>query len=387
MPSPDVSVVVCTYQMPRHLERVLASLEKQTLADRMEVVVSDDGSTDETPVVVRRFAAAAPFPVRFVTHPHRAFELARCRNEGFRAASAPIVIFLDGDCLAPPDHVQQHLARLRPGVVTNSYCIRLDEAASRQITLETVRGGQFVSLATLSQRRKLAVMHLKSVFYHLIGHRRKPTLRGGNVGICREDFLRVNGVDENFCSWGGEDDDFGWRLRAAKVRIVSILNRTRTYHLWHPPAPTKVQRHRDQHHHDYLHRPLRLVRCLHGLVHRRPEDLHVRIAGAPADLPRARQILSLLGLAARPRTGERLDLEFLFYPGAGRFTGEGDGRVLVALDESPAAAQAAQKAHLVLSPSGMLGGPKQGHIKLGDAAGFWQALGRTVVPGNLTRAA
>ena len=116
--------------MPRHLERVLASLEMQTVARQMEVVISDDGSADETPEVARRFAEGAPFPVKFITHPHRAFELARCRNEGLRAASAPLAVFLDGDCIAPPDHVEQHLRRLRRGTVADPALRRMARTAA-----------------------------------------------------------------------------------------------------------------------------------------------------------------------------------------------------------------------------------------------------------------
>lgn len=57
MDRPEVTLIVTTYQMPYHLERVLASAARQTVAQRMEVVVSDDGSTDETPQVVAEFAA------------------------------------------------------------------------------------------------------------------------------------------------------------------------------------------------------------------------------------------------------------------------------------------------------------------------------------------
>jgi glycosyltransferase involved in cell wall biosynthesis len=97
MTTPAVSLIVTTYQMPFHLERVLAAVERQTVANRMEVIVSDDGSTDETSKVVQRFAAEAKFPVKFVSLPHEGFQLARTRNEGVRHAKAPHIVFLDGD--------------------------------------------------------------------------------------------------------------------------------------------------------------------------------------------------------------------------------------------------------------------------------------------------
>src|SRR5688572_2361020 len=132
MPSePIVSLVITTYQMPRHLERVLASVAQQTIARQIEVIVANDGSTDDTEQVVRDFARRMPFPVHFVTQKHEGFRLSRCRNMGAAKASSPHLVFLDGDCLIPPDHVEQHLRSHKPGVVTNTYCVRIDEPTSK----------------------------------------------------------------------------------------------------------------------------------------------------------------------------------------------------------------------------------------------------------------
>lgn len=373
--------------MPAHLARVLASLAQQTIASRMEVVISDDGSADETPDLVARFARRVKFPVRFITHPRDGFQLARCRNDGFLATTAPHVLFLDGDCLVPSDHLQHHLAVLRPGVVTNGYCIRLDRPTSEQITLESVERGDFTRLQLTGELRKLAMMRLKSSFYNLIRHPRKPNLRGGNVGICKGDFLRVNGLDEHFRAWGGEDDDFGWRMRAAGLRIESVLHRTRTYHLWHPPSPTKVDKHHEQHHFSYLYRPFRVTRCLDGVVKRRPEDLLVRVVGQPRDVTLAHKIVRQLGLAPRPWSGQIVDLEFLVLPGSGRFTRQADCSLAIVLEESAAALRQCRGAHVVLSRDGVCGLPQQLKLKLGDAAALWTALGGNASGAQARRAA
>src|SRR4051795_1068349 len=78
------------------------------------------------------------------------------------------------------------------------------------------------------------MMHVQSIWYTMIGPPTKPSFRSGNFALARIDYERINGFDEQFIGWGCEDDDFGRRLRAAGVRAVSILNRTRVYHLWHP---------------------------------------------------------------------------------------------------------------------------------------------------------
>ncbi|MFM8805241.1 MAG: glycosyltransferase, partial [Planctomycetia bacterium] len=112
----DVALIVNTYQKPRHLALVLASIAAQEGVDgRFEVVVSDDGSTDGTAALVHEFATRARFPVRFTSRPHDGFRLARTRNAGARLTSSDYLLFLDGDCILPRDHVAAYLSRRRPG--------------------------------------------------------------------------------------------------------------------------------------------------------------------------------------------------------------------------------------------------------------------------------
>ena len=92
-----------TYQRPRSLALVLESIAQQRgVEGKFELVVTDDGSTDNTLEVVEAFRRRVNFPVKFVTHPRLGFQASRCRNEGAAATSAPYLLFLDGDCVLPP---------------------------------------------------------------------------------------------------------------------------------------------------------------------------------------------------------------------------------------------------------------------------------------------
>ena len=71
---PRVSVVVPVYNVAPYLDACLESIAQQTVAD-LEVVIVDDGSTDESPAIGERFAAADP-----------RFRLVRQANAGLGAA-------------------------------------------------------------------------------------------------------------------------------------------------------------------------------------------------------------------------------------------------------------------------------------------------------------
>ena len=193
-------------------------------------------------------------PVQFTTHPHQTFQLARCRNEGVAVSRADYLLFLDGDCLIPPDHVLQHLRRRRPGVVMAGYCCRLDRQTSEQLTVEDVRRHGYLQRASRSELQRLTRMDRKARFYNLIRHPSRPKLFGGNMGIYRQDYERVNGYDERFQGWGCEDDDLRLRLRQSGLQIRSILRWTRTYHLWHPRGETTPDAWREGWNVEYLRR-------------------------------------------------------------------------------------------------------------------------------------
>ena len=388
MTSPEISLIIPTYQQPRHLSRVLTSVAGQEHVDRrkMEVVVADDGSSGQTEEIVDRYARSVEFPIRFTTHPHDGFQLARCRNDGVRASTGDYLLLLDGDCLIPPDHVAHHLERRRSGVAMGGYCCRLDRDVSERISEPDVWSGRYLQRIPNSELRRLIKMDRKARFYSVIRHPAKPKMFGGNIGLWRADYERVNGFDEHFRGWGGEDDDLRLRLRRAGVRIQSILRWTRTYHLWHPRDRTAPARLRDGANMDYLHRPIRLTRCGSGLVRRRPEDLSVRLVGDSPHLKVALELLppglhSLSYGSRASHNGVPAEIEVLTVPGTGRFSGRADCNILLTLADSDSVAKLARKADLVLSQHAYPGVDPRCQLKSHQ---FGQAL-RMILGANLCR--
>lgn len=102
-----LSLVVCTRNRGARLPETLRALAAVRSAHAWELVLVDNGSTDETPRILRDFAAVAPVPVTLV-HERRA-GLANARNAGVAAARAPILAFTDDDCYPEPDFVDRWL--------------------------------------------------------------------------------------------------------------------------------------------------------------------------------------------------------------------------------------------------------------------------------------
>jgi glycosyltransferase involved in cell wall biosynthesis len=263
----ELSVILTTYERPAHLERSLTSLALQRdVAGRFEVIVADDGSRDNTPAIVCKFARTAEFPVKFTTHQHQGFRAALCRNDGVRASAAPYLLFADGDCIFPPDHLCQHLRARRPGIVRAGDCYRLDRAATEKLNIATIAAAEYCRWIPRRERWRMLKKRLKDPWYQLIGHRAKPKLTACNIGISRRELESVNGFDEAFVGWGCEDDDLAFRLRRLGVQIRSVLRYTSAYHMWHPTHPTRPKKWTDGANVVRLLSPDRPIRCRDGLV-------------------------------------------------------------------------------------------------------------------------
>jgi glycosyltransferase involved in cell wall biosynthesis len=345
MSSPlQISVVVSTFERPRHLRRSLLSLAAQRQVDGLfEVIVVDDGSRDETPEVVEQFRRQAPVQIKFCTHPHDGFQLARCRNSGIRAALAPYVLFTDGDCIFPPDHLRRHLDARRPGVVRAGDCIRLDEATSRRIDDEAIRSGRFLQWVDPRGRRALRRLRYKSLGYQWMRHASRPKLVGWNMAMWRDQIEEVNGFDEQFTGWGCEDDDLAHRLRASGARVATALGFTHAFHLWHAPHASTPARWADGANVSYFRRPLVLSRCLDGVRQRSLSQVSIRVV--PSD--QRRELSSALA-AMFHESAKGAEVELIVWPHRPAFVRLRPRRVLVAPQQAALPAAVLQTVDAVI---------------------------------------
>ncbi len=99
---PLVSVVVPTHNRRDLLERCLSALAAQDYSN-FEVIVIDDGSTDDTPDFLRRFADQHSGLALRTLRQERCLGANPSRNRGIRDARGEFVAFEDNDCIARPD--------------------------------------------------------------------------------------------------------------------------------------------------------------------------------------------------------------------------------------------------------------------------------------------
>ncbi len=102
---PKVSVILPTYNSGRYLGQAIESVFSQTYSD-FELIVVDDGSTDDTAEIVKRFNGR----IRYHYQPHQ--ERSVARNTGLKLASAKYVALLDSDDIWYSDRLERGVAAL-----------------------------------------------------------------------------------------------------------------------------------------------------------------------------------------------------------------------------------------------------------------------------------
>jgi glycosyltransferase involved in cell wall biosynthesis len=101
-----VDVIVTTYNRAAMLEAALRSLLHQELGDlSVDIIVVDNGSTDETRNVVDRLPVPPPLSLRYVVEREKG--VAHARNRGLRESIAEWIAFLDDDEIADPEWLQE----------------------------------------------------------------------------------------------------------------------------------------------------------------------------------------------------------------------------------------------------------------------------------------
>ena len=188
---PRVSVIVCAYNAADSIDECLTALEQLRYPD-VDVVVVDDGSTDETAAIVERHRG-----VRLIQTRHAG--LASARNVGLARAACDIVAYADADVRVDPDWLAYLVQPF----------IHSDVVAA---------GGPNIVppddpwLAQCVARAPGGPTHV------LLDDRVAEHIPGCNCAFRREALLAIGGFNPKFLR-AGDDVDVCWRLQARGWRI------------------------------------------------------------------------------------------------------------------------------------------------------------------------
>jgi glycosyltransferase involved in cell wall biosynthesis len=227
--SPSIAVIVSTYNAPEYLRRVLEGYLAQSRYPD-ELIVADDGSTEETARVVAEFARQAPFVVRHVWHEDLGFRLAEIRNRAIASATTDYLLFTDGDCLPHPRFVEDHGRMMRQGSFVTGKRMLVGRELSQSFSWQ----GGAMALSCCLKGQLSGCHHLIRLPWLVLSRQGSKGLRGCNMAVYRADLLAVNGFNERITGWGREDSELVARLFAYGLTRREAPFAAVVLHLWHP---------------------------------------------------------------------------------------------------------------------------------------------------------
>lgn len=239
----SIGVVISTYNNPRWLERTLWGYCHQTRKPD-EIVIADDGSTDETRRLIESFARS--LPIKHVWHEDRGFQKSEILNKALVTAESDYLIFTDQDCIPRADFVAVHHANARKGHFISGGYFKLTMRVSNIVTRADIDSGNVFSISWLRahgqptsfKMTKLAGKRWFATLMNFITPT-KATWNGCNSSGWREDALKVNGYNEDM-HYGGQDREFGERLTNMGIRPIQLRYSAIVAHLDHKrPYKTK----------------------------------------------------------------------------------------------------------------------------------------------------
>jgi GT2 family glycosyltransferase len=198
VPVPTIAVVIPTRDRTEYLDAALASLRAQEVNASYELVIVDDGSTDNSGAVAARWGAT------YVRHDH-ASGINAARNAGIRSTSAPVIAFVDDDVHVWPGWLAAVLAGTE----------RYQEADAFGGPIVAVFEGRTASSCG-REAPPITTLNLgrDDVDAEMVW--------GTNMAIRRRAFKRLGPFDESIQSHYGDEEDWLLGLCARGGRIMYL---------------------------------------------------------------------------------------------------------------------------------------------------------------------
>ena len=218
------SIRLSAYNNLPALKLSIETLKIQTEKD-FEIIIADDGSTDGTVEWLQQEN------IKHFSRPNEGYRLAYIWNRGADLASGDRYIFGNSDVIWGPDFVCEHLKygdKLISGLCLS---IAIDDVP--KVTVEKIHSDfDFIDSLKYGDRRQDFLDKLKRPY--LVHEKPIPPkyMYGGNWSCPSRVFKEIEGLDEGFKGWGGEDFDFARRAKNAGNEIIINTN-CKGYHLDH----------------------------------------------------------------------------------------------------------------------------------------------------------
>ncbi len=221
------SIIIPTYNRRHLLTLTLKSLCQQTLPkEDFEVIIVDDGSTDDTKEVVADFSNS--LNTKYIYQEKDGFRVAAARNKGILSSEGNICIFIDCGILLGTTGVEKNVICHRSDneKAVLGYIYGFDEYNENEKYLLDLNIDPFNVDQYFERLQNDRILDYRDDVYQEIGDDLTTwsapwsIFFTGYVSVKRDTLIRVGMFDESYTTWGCEDTDLGLSLYTNGVQIV-----------------------------------------------------------------------------------------------------------------------------------------------------------------------
>ena len=242
----NITVIVTVYNRLDYLRNIFICLMSQTVKPN-ELIIADDGSSENVLNYIGDLIPKCEFKIKHVYQKDMGFRKSRSCNNAVRESEGNYLIFLDQDAIFPNDFLEKVIQNKKRGYFSILRVIWSEFEEKEKIQDMIVRGEtyeNYLSVLDRSHFKKLKKWLIKDIYNNIrfkFGLRDRGTgLMGVGFAIHKDDYINVNGYDEEYEGWGGEDADLGYRLYTSGIKSRTFSTKLPAIHLSHTYDSTKT---------------------------------------------------------------------------------------------------------------------------------------------------
>ncbi len=238
---PAATVVISFYKNMRMLELVLASLEIQTFKN-FNLIICDDGSPENIVQSLHQKLEKLQIPSQHLWHEDLGFRKNRILNWAIHYCQAPLMIFIDQDCVLHSEFIREHVENHVEKTVLCGRRVNLTATVSQFLSPRRIKN-KFLEKNIwwllllgifMKDSNGIKGLYFKNNFLRKWANKKDRSIVGCNFSVFKSDLISVNGFDTRYEGAGfGEDSDLDYRLTLNNVKMLPACNTAVQYHIYH----------------------------------------------------------------------------------------------------------------------------------------------------------
>ncbi|MFC7348096.1 glycosyltransferase family 2 protein [Chryseobacterium zhengzhouense] len=225
-----IALLISTYNWKEALDLVLQSVQIQSVLPD-EILIADDGSSEDTKTLIGEWITKFTIPVKHFWHEDDGFRKTIILNKAIKGTEADYIIQIDGDIILSPHFIKDHMEELKKGFFLNGSRALINEANTKKLFE--------AAILDLNQTKKNTKNRINATRFPLLSkifrkdHLKSSNVKGCNFSFWKNDFVAVNGYNNEMNGWGHEDIELAARLNNIGVKQRRLKMKAVCYHLHH----------------------------------------------------------------------------------------------------------------------------------------------------------